>query len=225
VKWRRPRPGKVYRGFLRPSRERREARAVLRAVEAGIPLPRPLAVGERRSFGFLVGAVYVRPYVEGMWSFADAVEAGKGEAYVDRVAGALRDWHDRGLRHGDCYSKNVLVPEGQGPVLPIGAPMGRFTRAGVWDRARVRDLAQMAMGLSWDRREDLSARLLAAYGVEGRRLLAVQMKMAGMLERRLDLRDALARRGSAEPAPPRPLPPEDASDERVLRVELPLDRM
>ena len=62
VKWRRTRRGRKRRTFLRPSRERKEARAYLRMSVRGIRAPFPWAVGERRRGGVLVGSVLVRVY-------------------------------------------------------------------------------------------------------------------------------------------------------------------
>jgi hypothetical protein len=145
VKWRRPvgwrRSG---RAWNRPSRERKEARAALAARARGIPAPVPLAVGEHRAAGRLLGAVLVRPFFEAVTP-ADRVLAGNRDL-VEGLARTLRAWHDAGFRHGDAYPKNVLVTAG-GEAWPIGVPAARFVRPGPrLDGARRKDLAQWAAG-------------------------------------------------------------------------------
>ncbi len=106
--------------------------------------PAPLAVGERRRAGVLVGSVYVRPFDEEARNAADAAREAPGCAL--EAARALRQWHDAGLRHGDCYPKNILVDVRDRAQL-IGCPKARFVRRGPRvDRARLKDLAQFAIG-------------------------------------------------------------------------------
>lgn len=147
VKWRRPLPGRRRRTFLRPSRERREAVAMLHARSRGIPCPAPWAVGERRRLGFLQGAVLVREFDDGALTVEEA--AADEQEVLDVLAAALRRWHDLGFRHGDCYPKNVLVGGTEDAMRPIGCPAARFLREGAYpDPLRMRDLAQLAAGFT-----------------------------------------------------------------------------
>lgn len=145
VKWRVPRPSRRRRTFLRPSRERAEARALRRAAALGIPAPAPWAVGERRRRGVLVGSVLVRAFEADARPGDEALRA--VPAALPALARALRDWHERGFRHGDCYPKNVLVGGTAGAPRPIGCPKARFVAPGPrLDAARLKDLAQLAAG-------------------------------------------------------------------------------
>ncbi len=145
VKWRAPIAGRRRRTWFRPSRERNEARAMQRAAALGIPVPSVLAVGERRAFGVLVGAVLVRPFD------AEARPAGRAAredpSVLIPLALALRSWHDAGLRHGDCYPKNILVGGAVDVPRPIGCPMASFVSPGPHlDRERLKDLGQFTAG-------------------------------------------------------------------------------
>ncbi len=147
VKWRAPLPERRRRTFLRPSRERKEARALGRAAVLGIPTPTVLAVGERRRWGMLTGSVVIRRFDAAAQSAVDGARADR--SVLLEVAAALRTWHDAGFRHGDCYPKNVLVGGAAGEPRPIGCPMATFDAPGpALDRARLRDLGQFTAGCS-----------------------------------------------------------------------------
>lgn len=142
VKWRRPRPGRGRRTWLRASRELREARATRHLADLGIDAPPVWAVGERRNFGLLLGAVLLRPWIDD----AADLRAAPLEQLAEG-AKALRHWHELGFRHGDAYPKNVLR-RGDGSLLPLGFPAARFVRAGMTtDALRLKDLAQWVVGV------------------------------------------------------------------------------
>jgi len=142
VKWRRPRPGRGRRTWLRASRELREARATRRLAQLGIEAPPVWAVGERRNFGLLLGAVLLRPWIDDAEDLRSAPFEHLAEGAV-----ALRSWHDLGFRHGDAYPKNVLRRR-NGSLLPLGFPAARFVRAGTsTDALRLKDLAQWVVGV------------------------------------------------------------------------------
>jgi len=149
LKVRRTLPGFRWRTLLRPSRERREARAFVAARARGIGVPLPLLVGERRRGLLLESAVLLRPWAEGYRTAREVLAAPGGGARLGEIAAALRDWHDRGFRHGDCWPKNLLLAEGGAPPLPIGFGAARFRSPGPGaDAARIGDLARFAAGLA-----------------------------------------------------------------------------
>ncbi len=152
VKWRRPRRGRGRRTWLRASRERKEAIATLVLRGFGVEALRPFAIGERRCFGMLQGAVSIRPFVEGA---EDLRAAGRSDPALLIDAGrSLRVWHELGFRHGDLYPKNVLRL-GDDSLIPIGYPAARFRLAGpTLDPMRLRDLAQWAAGI-WELHPDI----------------------------------------------------------------------
>lgn len=151
LKWRAVPPAKLWRWWLRASRERGEAHGLRLAHARGIDVPAPLAVGERRdALGRLHGAVFVRPFVAGLASAAEALAAPGGERLLAPLARALRTWHDAGWRHGDCWPKNLLVSADGARVLPIGAPKAFVVAAGARaDEGRLRDLARFAAGVGF----------------------------------------------------------------------------
>ena len=146
VKWRHTVPKRRRKTTWRASKERREARAYLELGALGVKAPVPWAVGERRRRGVLVGSVLVRPFHEGC---RDARELSHGDgSLVETLARDLRAWHDAGFRHGDCYPKNVLVPDSGTAPFPVGCPAARFRPSGTRpDRHRRKDLAQWATGV------------------------------------------------------------------------------
>ncbi len=222
LKWRAPRRGRRWRTFLRASRERREARFLLRVAERGISVPAALAVGERRHGGRLVGSVLVRRYLPEHVPGDVALRRDASGPLEARLAAALADWHGAGVRHGDCYPKNVLVSPDGAEVVPIGAPAARWRRPGRrLDRWRRRDLAQWAAGCrDLFGADDEAFRFLAAYaraaglGTEAdtiRRLQArIQAAYARILARKARRIATRPTREPEGPPAPSPLPPEPA---------------
>jgi len=183
VKWRRSRPSKRWRTLLRPSKERLEARAGLRAAASGIPLPAPLAVVETRRCGMLEGAVLVRRYLPEGRTAAEAFrDVTWREAWV-AVARALKEWHAKGFRHGDCWPRNILMA---GEIVPIGYSRARLGRGGKRrDRRRIDDCARLLFGLLRLQPEAaaLEAELLAACGDDPVLVRAVVRRKAHLAAR------------------------------------------
>jgi len=214
VKWRRPLPRRAGRTFLRASRERREARIALAAAARGIPTPKPWAIGELRGRGLLLGSVLVRRYDEHARTAADA--AREDPSALTDTSVALRAWHDRGFRHGDCYPKNVLLGGASSAPRPIGFPSADFVGAGsAIDRGRLKDLAQFAAGCHALTPEADPFAFLEAYVAcaEGLPPCAVLRAQVDPAYERIMARKAerVATQGLREPAgppPPLPLPPD-----------------
>jgi len=210
VKWRRPLPDRVRRTFLRASRERLEARASLHALARGIPVPAPWAVGELRGRGVLLGAAFIRAYDAEAQSGADA--AAEDAALPAALGAALRNWHERGFRHGDCYLKNFLVGGAAGSPRPIGFPGACFVAPGPrLDRRRLKDLAQFAAGCVELGPEVDPFGFLADYAAAEAGLPApdaLQARVRPIFERILERKaERIATRPQREPdGPPAPLP-------------------
>ncbi len=228
VKWRRPRAGaKQRRTLLRSSRERKEASAALRLSERGIASPLPWAVGERRDRGLLVGSVLIRPFLK------EAVDARAGcssAASLGALGRTLRIWHDKGFRHGDCYPKNVLLCDGEAPVMPLGCPAARFRRPGSdLDRLRRKDLAQWAAGTYEQFPETSSFAFLESYcrapGMPSASLLeaAVRPQYERILRKKGARRASEAARDAVRPRRPEALPLDAPPGPRVR--ELPLQAL
>lgn len=225
VKWRAPRTGRTWKTTLRPSRERKEATFLLRAAADGIAVPAPIAVGERRHAGRLVGSVLVRHFLPDLVPADVALRRPDASALEERLATALARWHDGGLRHGDCYPKNVLVASDGSEVLPIGAPAARWRRRGPrLDRPRRKDLAQWAAGcrdlVGEARAFDFLPHYAEAAGL-GRDAAAalearIQAPYARILARKAQRIATLPEREPDGPPAPRPLPP-DAPGEALPR--------
>jgi hypothetical protein len=220
LKWRRPLPRRRLRTWVRPSRERREARGV-RLLPPGLgEALAALAVAERRRRGFLEGAILLRRHLPGT-TFSALLRGGGAD---DEAARALRRLHDLGYRHGDCYPKNLLLPDGGGPVLPLGAPKARRVRAGArLDRLRRKDLAQWAAGRR-EARPDLEPFAFLAHYLEAPGLpprTEVEARLLPLHERVMARKAARRRtqplREPGGPPPPAPLPPDRGPVHRVLR--------
>lgn len=225
VKWRRPRKGRGRRTFLRPSRERREARAYLRMGIRGIRAPFPWGVGERRRAGVLVGAVLVRRFRE---DFVDAAQLGTrtGDTLVE-LGSALRRWHDAGFRHGDCYPKNILLPEAGGAPLVIGCPAARFLRPGVRiDPWRKKDLAQWAAGVHALQPDDDPFAFLESYAAAPDMPLPASLRdmlrpyFEKILAKKAKRRRTQAAREAEGPLVPTPLPERGPPGPRVKEHEI-----
>lgn len=214
VKWRRPLSRRTRRTFLRASRERREARVALAAAKRGIDTPAPWAVGELRGRGLLLGSVLVRRFDPSAETAAE--RARQDPSILREVAIALRDWHDRGFRHGDCYPKNVLVGGNAVRPRPIGFPAGGFVRAGaVVDRARLKDLAQFAAGCQALAPDEDPFAFLEPYADCADGLPAVaQLRQEAtpaferVMARKAERVATQAEREPDGPPPPLPLPPD-----------------
>ena len=138
---------------------------------------------------------------------------------IDVCAAALAAWHEHGFRHGDCYLKNILLDETGAHASPIGFPKARFVRPGATlDRARRKDLAQFAAGISeMDAGVDpfgfLPAYVKAAEGLPPAESLAARVRPAfeRIMARK---RDRIASRPKREPdGPPAPKPLPDGFGE------------
>ena len=135
----------------------------------------------------------------------------------------LRAWHDTGFRHGDCYPKNVLLPDSGAPPLPLGCPAARFVARGTKaDRRRRKDLAQWAAGVLEAAPEQSPFAFLEAYcqapGLDAARLQKVVRPHFDRILKQKERRDATreAREGGT---PPRPVPlREDATRSRRLAL-------
>jgi hypothetical protein len=223
VKWRAVPAAKRWRWWLRPSRERTEARGLQAARTCGIDAPEPLAVGERRdALGRLVGSVLVRTFIDGFTAdefLADAISP----TALAELAGSLRRWHDAGYRHGDCWPKNLLVVGDGSGDLPIGAPNAFAGVAGPGlDRARFADLARFAAGFGelWPDRDPFAFLddYVAAPPVLSRAVVeaGVRPLFEHVLEKRAeDVRTRPAREPNGPPFPA-PLPADAHPPRRVV---------
>ncbi|MHC4777637.1 MAG: lipopolysaccharide kinase InaA family protein, partial [Planctomycetota bacterium] len=106
----------MFRYLFLPSPARIERDNALEARKRDVAAPRPLAVGERRRFGFLVqstlvmGAVNGKPLDEVMETREDGISRSELLTKLGRFVKAM---HDRGMRHDDLHPGNILVSGGE----------------------------------------------------------------------------------------------------------------
>ena len=99
---------------LRPSHMQKSWRHTLQLRAAGIPVPAPVALLERRRCGVLHTTVYAGEYLPNAVSLAHLLRRGDGagtdgDALLARLARELRFMHDRGFYHGDLKADNILA--------------------------------------------------------------------------------------------------------------------
>ena len=186
---------------------RRERDRAREALARGVPVARPLALGERRRFGFLLDSLLAFECLEGVPLDAALASRPPGDPARNRLlealAGFLREVHDRGLHHGDLHAGNVLFREDPGRLrfflLDLGA--ARF-RARMGTREREEGLAQIGLFLlgrtsAAERMRFLRGYLGASAGREERRDLARRMGIRTEREARI-LWERRERRCTAE---------------------------
>jgi len=98
---------------LAGSRARREFAVGRKALEAGLPVARPVAMGEIHRWGIARVSVVVTEAVphdgtlDAMWT---ACESNARRRELVRAAGAfIREMHDRGLYHDDLAAPHILT--------------------------------------------------------------------------------------------------------------------
>jgi tRNA A-37 threonylcarbamoyl transferase component Bud32 len=121
-----------------------------RMVECGLPTPRPLAVIERRTLGFVREGYLIAPLLRGAVDLHAWLEARSGEAHahrcelLEKLARLVRRLHDCGLSHRDLKAANVLVTEEAGALaLHFVDLVGVERHPQFTPRRRVRDLARL----------------------------------------------------------------------------------
>ena len=133
--------------WVKPGRARAEWDAARYLSALGVPVPEPLAIGERRSGGMLETSFYVARFLEGMAPLHDvlpAQPAGKREVLLARTALLVRSLHDRDFDHRDLHAGNVLAGPGPGDACRLVVTDLHRSRYGrpVRQRAAVRGVAQ-----------------------------------------------------------------------------------
>ena len=133
--------------FAAPGRARRERGALLRLRNLGEPLlaPEPVALGERRSAGFLVQAVLAVRTIGGGRNLEEAEASVTLARETGRAAGRM---HAAGYGGLDLSPRNLVAAPGRG-----GAPQvfkvdsGRMRRASLGGPLQAGDLADLLAGL------------------------------------------------------------------------------
>ncbi len=150
-------PGTLKQWF--PSRAGDEFKAARRFQELGVPVPEPVAFGERRVAGKCQEAFYVAAEIHGAAALGPSLEArytaGDGNPWKHRsiVRGAthLCTLHEHGILHRDFHGGNVLVREAEGPAgqiwlidVPLAVDLGH-----VAPELRAKDLADYLYSLRY----------------------------------------------------------------------------
>lgn len=120
-----------------------EFRLLLRLLDLGLPVPRPVAARyQRRQLTY--GGELVTALLPGTESLAARWLGGRDRRDDWEAAGrCIRRFHDAGVRHADLNAHNVML-DGGGGVWLLDFDRGRLLAPGPW-RARV--LARLARSL------------------------------------------------------------------------------
>lgn len=89
-------------------------------IVRGIPTPQPIALIEKKSFGFTKDNLLLTEYVDGLLSVNDYISKyfnnnlnKKKRLFTEELARLVRLFHDTGIYHGDLSGRNILVKERQ----------------------------------------------------------------------------------------------------------------
>lgn len=156
----------------RPSRARREWEAARALEGARLPVPEPLAYGEREAADAPWEGFYAARFVEGAQGFRAALagaDPARRAALLERSAALVGALHAAGFDHRDLHAGNVLVAPG-----PAGADdlwitdLHRHRRGRrVGARARAQAVARWLHSLARELAPPERAAWLAAYGGAG----------------------------------------------------------
>ncbi len=180
------------RQWLRRSKGRNEARRARYLDDLRVPTIVPLAVGERRRFGFVMDNYLLTEEVDGaspLDRFLETVLPTMSEprqrrvrlGLVDRLAELIAHLHDRGVLHQDFHQGNLMVRLDEGDQVRltlIDLDALRFRDRPVVDAEAVRNLSLLHHAFWMQSRRAERLRFLQGYEAHrsssglGRRALA-----------------------------------------------------
>ncbi len=131
----------AWKQWLGRSPAMREWRALVELHAAGVPVPRPLALGLTAEGDPLVVTAHTGD--GDLASVLDEVDATEAATWIERVAAAVSALHAAGYRHGDLHLGNLRVTDAEVWILDLQS--ARRTRS---ERLRLRDLAHLDFSLA-----------------------------------------------------------------------------
>ncbi len=150
-----PRFSKQLKHLVRNSRTRQEWEMGLALEEMGLPVPRHLAMAERKRFGLLQEDYLFQEALEGYenfdkWFSKNYEHARSGPAVRERrdvirlLAGLIRKMHDLGVLQRDFKPDSVMAgPEGDFKLVDLERVLIRRGRGGLNVRKRLDNLANI----------------------------------------------------------------------------------
>lgn len=113
-------PQNLFFDLFRGSRARRAFRAARHLELFNIATPRPIAMSERRCFGFVVRSYFVMEEISQGVSFSKW--RGDRRTAIERAATLIAKLHDEGFIHRDLRESNILFrPDGQPSLIDLDA--------------------------------------------------------------------------------------------------------
>lgn len=133
------------RDFFRPSRAFRAMRHSLALEQAGLPVPRAVAVADVRKFRWPITAYFVTEEIPRAITLREHLARnGRLPAeVVGRLAQLFATLHSAGFIHGDTKSTNILLDERLHPWLIDLDGVRRFAQTPA--KAAIRELARLAL--------------------------------------------------------------------------------
>lgn len=113
---------RFWRYFLRPSLAYREYRGFRLAAEAGMPVARVLALGEKRCFTYLRESFFITRYEAGAHSGFELIGGGDPavrDEFIRLNLSLLARLHRAGLIHGGFHSGNELYRIGADGAMSV----------------------------------------------------------------------------------------------------------
>ncbi|MFH0963244.1 MAG: lipopolysaccharide kinase InaA family protein [Planctomycetota bacterium] len=121
--YRRPTWWDRFRFLFRPSTGKVEWEVSTRCAARGIPVPEPLAMGERRRFGALLSNFLVTAAIDGALPLSVIVSRASPRHRTDMLremgpalARFIRSVHDAGVFHRDLHAGNILARRNAGAM-------------------------------------------------------------------------------------------------------------
>jgi tRNA A-37 threonylcarbamoyl transferase component Bud32 len=159
--------------FLR-HRAAQEWTALRRLEAAGLPVPRPLAVGEDRRGGAVRGGGLIMTFIPDAVRLAAALAdlapgdalSGEARSLLEAAGALVRRLHDRGVWHRDLHAGNILVSRRDGSLHLIDLHSAVFLpRLPRWLRRR--GVARLHASLEGAVPDEGLRALIAAAGAGG----------------------------------------------------------
>lgn len=169
------------KGFLVPSKARREWAIAKKARDRGIPTPTPLAMAERRRMGLLQEAIFIAEAITPSSPLVDLIPKGMGKDLWRGAAALIKNAHEVGFFHQDLHAGNILV-DTRGYLYLIDLHRARFYKR-VSRRRRLWNLAQFFYSLKGHLSQEEKETFLRSYGADEGAIREIER-----LERRLFFR-------------------------------------
>ena len=158
--------GEVLKYLLVPSRAQREWVMGIVARRRRVPIPSPLAMGERRKWGILKEAFFVAEAIVPSIPFTELSRTEIEGVYFPKAAQLLRRMHQAGIFHKDLHAGNILIQKERRELFLIDLHRSTFSRT-IPERKRLWNIAQLFLSLEGKLSRESKRSFLAIYNEGG----------------------------------------------------------